>query len=105
MQFLAIMKSQPGAPGERMAPLAKRETLAAWEMTKAGIMRTLWYIPGADGPLGAVALLECVDQADAEAGCGALPFVAAGLVGLEVIPLGPCTAYEMLFDTRQAPGG
>ncbi len=102
MQFLAIMKGKPSTPREKMVPLAKQETLEAWAMTKADVMRSLWYIPGAEGPAGTVALLECTDQLEAEARCKALPFVVNGVVSLEIIPLGPCTAYEMLFGQEQA---
>lgn len=42
MQFLAIMKGRPGSRLEKMAPLAKRETLDAWAMTKADVVRSLW---------------------------------------------------------------
>lgn len=41
MQFLAAMKGKPGPPRETMAPLAKRETLAAWAVAKADAMRSL----------------------------------------------------------------
>ncbi len=97
MQFLAIMKGNPDAPKEKLAALQKQETLQAWEMTKADVMRSLWYIPGDHGPLGTVALLECADRQDAEAQCHRFPFVANGVVNLELVPLSPCTAYELLF--------
>lgn len=102
MQFLAIMKGKPDAPGEKMRSLSKPETARAWEMTKADVLRTLWYIPGSDGPLGTVALLECADRQEAERHCQEFPFVANGLVGLELVPLTPCTAYEMLFAAPTA---
>ncbi len=51
-----------------------------------------------------MALLERADQGEAEARCLALPFVANGIVSLEIIPLGPCTAYEMYFAQEQATG-
>ena len=49
------------------------------------------------GPLGTVTLLECADQHEAEAQCRKLPFVANGVVTLELVQLAPCTAYELLF--------
>ena len=101
MQFLAIMRGKPGTPKERLALLQKQETVESWKMAKADVLRSLWYIPGRDGPLGTVAILECADQ-DAEAHCRQFPFVVNGVVGLELMPLGPCTAYELLFD---APAG
>ena len=97
MQFLAIMRGKPGTPKERLASLQKQETVESWKMAKADVLRSLWYIPGRDGPLGTVAILECADQEDAEAHCRQFPFVVNGVVGLELMPLGPCTAYELLF--------
>lgn len=49
-----------------------------------------------------MALLECADQREAEARRQALPFVANGIVSLEIIPPGPCAAYEMLVAQEQA---
>ncbi len=66
-------------------------------MTKADFLRTLWYIPGGHGPLGTVALLECPDRQEAEKQCKMIPFFANGVVDLELVPLAPCTAYELLF--------
>ncbi len=97
MQFLAIMKGNPDAPREKMTSLQKSETVESWEMTKADVMRTLWYITGDHGPLGTVALLECADRKEAEEQCRKFPFVVNGVVTLELLPLSPCIAYEVLF--------
>jgi hypothetical protein len=97
MQFLTIMRGNPSASKEKQASLQKAETVEAWEMTKADVMRTLWYIPGNGHPLGTVALLECVDLDEAKRQCQKFPFVVNGIVSLDLIPLSPCTAYELLF--------
>ena len=97
MQFLAIMKSSPEGPHEKLKSLQKAETVEAWDMTRADVMRMLWYIPGEHGPLGTVALLECANKQEAQEKCGKFPFVANGVVTLDLIPLAPCTAYELLF--------
>lgn len=97
MQFLAIMKVDPATPKEKLLSLQKQETVESWKMTKTNVLRSLWYIPGEDAPLGTVAILECADQKAAEAHCQQFPFVANGVVGIELMPLGPCTAYELLF--------
>ncbi len=102
MQFLAIMKGNPAVPKETLKSLQRPETIASWEMTKTDVMRTLWYIPGEHGPLGTVALLECANQQEAESQCGKFPFVVNGVVDLEIIPLTPCTAYELLFAAPTA---
>lgn len=97
MQFLVIMKADPQSPKERLASLQRKETVEAWEMTKADVLRALWYIPSNEGPIGTVAILECASQKEAEAYCSKFPFVVNGVVSLELIALSPCTAYEMLF--------
>ena len=97
MQFLAIMKGNPHSPKEKLVSLQKQETIESWKMTKADVLRALWYIPGKEGPLGTVAILECADQNEAEAHCRQFPFVANDVVDLDLLPLGPCTAYELLF--------
>ena len=97
MQFLAIMKGNPHSPREKLTSLPKQETVEAWKMTKADVLRELWYIPGKEGPQGTVAILECADQKEAEAHCRQFPFVVNDVVSLDLMPLGPCTAYEMLF--------
>jgi len=44
-----------------------------------------------------VALLECPDRQEAEKQCKKFPCFANGVVDLELVPLPPCTAYELLF--------
>jgi len=54
-------------------------------------------------PSGTVALMECTDQKEAESQCNELPFIAHGVASLELLPLKPCTAYELLFDSKHKP--
>ncbi len=97
MQFLAIMKANPNAPPEKFKSLQHAETIEAWDMAKADIMRTLWFIAGDQSPLGTIALLECADRSEAENQCQKFPFVRNGVVNLEILHLAPCTSYEILF--------
>ena len=97
MQFLAIMKANSEAPTEKLLSFRKQETIEAWKMMKADVMRALWYVPGTEGPLGTVAILECSTQKEAEAHCSQFPLVVNNVVTLDLIPLGPCTSYELLF--------
>ena len=81
----------------------KPETVKTWEMAKADVLRTIWFIPGEPLPAGTVALLECASQQEAEAHCREFPFLINGIAGLEVIALAPCTAYELLFQEQYRP--
>lgn len=100
MQFIAIMKILPDVGKEKILSLNKIETVKTWEMAKADVLRTIWFIPGDPMPGGTVALLECADKQEAEAHCREFPFIINNVAGLEVIPLTPCTAYELLFEQR-----
>ena len=104
MQFLAIMKANPDLSpedlGTKIKGMVKEETLKAWQMTQADVIRTLWYIPGDSGPNGTIALLECSDRQEAEAQCQQFPFVINGIVTLDLITLTPCDAYELLFESQ-----
>ncbi len=103
MQYLAIMKILPDVTREKIMSFNKPETVKTWEMAKADVLRTIWFIPGEPLPAGTVALLECASQQEVEAHCREFPFLINGIAGLEVIALAPCTAYEMLFQKEYRP--
>jgi muconolactone delta-isomerase len=97
VQYLAILKIKPNTPKESLGPHIKPEAAKAWEMLAAGVIRSLYYIPGEHGPVGAVLLLEVGTPSEADALLKQLPFVEHGLVGIEVIPLAPFTGFASLF--------
>lgn len=94
MQFLAILKVKPDTTREKLGPLLKPEAAHAWEMTTSGILRSVHYIRG---PLGAVLLLETVDEEEAEKHVKHLPMVEHGLLSFEILPLTPFTGFAALF--------
>jgi hypothetical protein len=51
MQYLALLKLQPGTTREQLGPLMKLESAKAWEMMAADVLRSAHYIKG---PVGAV---------------------------------------------------
>lgn len=42
-------------------------------------------------------ILECADHKEAEAALASLPFVEAGLIAFDIIPLGPYSGFARLF--------
>ncbi|MBN1963734.1 MAG: superoxide dismutase [Anaerolineae bacterium] len=94
MQLLALEHDMPGATAEAFAPLAEAEAARAWELYQAGIIRALYF--RVDRP-AAVLLLECEDVDGARAILQTLPFVQAGLITFEIIPLVPYPGFARLF--------
>lgn len=94
MQFLAILKVKPDAPREKLGPLLKPEAAHVWEMTTSGVIRSVHYIKG---PVGAVLMLEAVDEQEAEKHIKQLPMVEHGLLSVEILPLTPFTGFAALF--------
>ena len=96
MQFLAILKVKPDAPREKLGPLIKPEASHVWDMTTSGVLRSVHYITG---PVGAVLMLEAVDEHEADEHVKKLPMVEQGLLSVEILPLTPFTGFEALFAT------
>ena len=99
MQLIALEVPVPGVEEERFAALGREEAAAVWALTQSGVIRTAWF--RADRT-EAVLLLECPSAPAAEAALADLPFVRAGLIGFEVIPLRPYPGFARLF-TETAP--
>lgn len=97
MRFLAILKVKPDTPREKLAPHMKPEAAKAWEMLASGVLRSIHYGQGSEGPVGAALLLECDNRHDAENHLKSLPFVDHGLVNVEVLALTPFSGFAVLF--------
>ena len=94
MQFLAILKVKPETPREKLGPLMKPEASHAWEMINSGVLRSIHYIKG---PVGAVLMLEAVDEEEAGRHVNQLPMVDQGLLSVEILPLTPFTGFATRF--------
>ncbi len=83
---------------------AQRKTLSAVETRSRlclGIdglrsRRSVHYIKG---PVGAVLMLEAVDEHEAEKHINLLPMVEHGLLSVEILPLTPFTGFSAFFAT------
>lgn len=94
MKIIAVERELAGATSADFARLGRAEARRAWELHQAGIIRELHF--RADRA-EAVLILECSGVAEAEAHLSTLPFVAAGLIAFELIPLRPYGGFARLF--------
>ena len=97
VQFLALLKTKPDTPREKIGPLLKPEAAKVWEMLAAGVLRSIHYINGSQSPVGAALLFEVNDRVAVEAHVKQLPLVEHGLLSVEVLPLSPFTGFATLF--------
>jgi muconolactone delta-isomerase len=79
---------------DELTALSKPDAAKTWEMMAAGVLRTVHFIKG---PAGAVLLFEAADEKEVETHIGQLPLVEARAVTVEILALGPFTAWALLF--------
>ncbi|MCU0508886.1 MAG: superoxide dismutase [Anaerolineae bacterium] len=94
MKIIALEHELPGATNAEFARLGRAEARRAWELHQAGIIRELYFRADRSE---AVLILECADVAEAETHLATLPFVAAGLIAFDLIPLRPYGGFARLF--------
>ena len=95
MKILALEHEQGDAAAHDFQRLARAEAARAWELYQAGLIRELYFRQ--DRP-EAVLLLECAGVEEAAATLATLPFVEAGLIAFELIPLAPYPGFARLFE-------
>lgn len=94
MKLLCLDVPQPGATPEQYAPHMEAEVRFAWDLYKQGLIRDIYFRQDRPG----VAILTEADSVEAaRARLMEIPLAKAGLIGWDVIPLGPMTHWEMLF--------
>lgn len=94
MKLLCLDIPQPGASLEKYGPHLKDEVLHGWELYKSGFTRDIYFRQDRPG-VAIIAEADSVDAAKAE--LMKFPLAKAGLIGWEVIPLGPFLNWELLF--------
>ncbi|PDS63042.1 superoxide dismutase [Rhizobium anhuiense] len=99
MKLLCLDVPQPGASLEKYAPHMQDEVRHAWQMYKGGIIRDIYFRQDRPGVV-IVAEAESVDAA--KAALAEFPLAKSGLIGWDVIPLGPFTNWESLFAQGNA---
>ncbi|WP_115512989.1 MULTISPECIES: superoxide dismutase [Xanthomonas] len=94
MKFLCLDTPQPGASLEKYQPHMLDEARHCWQDYKSGFVRDIYFRQDRPG----VAIIAEADSVEtAQKALSAFPLAKAGLIGWEVIPLGPFTNWEMLF--------
>ncbi len=94
MQILAIETSVDGVSDDQFGPLLKHEAKRVWELYQEGVLRQFYYRMGRND---AVFILECETVKDASDAIATLPFVRAGLIAFDFIPLAPFPVFAELF--------
>jgi hypothetical protein len=95
MKILALEKELPEATTEQFQQFSKGEALRVWELYQQGIVREMYF---REDRSEAVLMLECDDEAEAEAVLQTLPLVEAGLITFELIPLVAYPGFARLFS-------
>lgn len=95
MKILALEREFPENKAEQFERQAKSEAARVWELHQAGVIREMYF--RADQRT-AVLILECQDPEQARQILGTLPFVEAGLIEFEIIPLAAYDGFERLFN-------
>jgi muconolactone delta-isomerase len=94
VKIIALEHEESGADAAAFERLAQAEARRAWELHQGGIIRELYF--RADRT-EAVLILECDSVDEAGAHLATLPFVAAGLIRFELIPLRAYPGLARLF--------
>jgi hypothetical protein len=95
MKILALEHEVPGATAEQFQQYAKAEARKVWEYHQAGVIRELYFRADKNE---AVLILECGSVIEAHGILATLPFVQAGLISFEAIPLKAYPGFARLFD-------
>ena len=99
MKFLCLDLPQPGASLEKYQPYLVDEVRHTWQLYKSGVIRDIYLRQDRPG----VAIIAEADSLDSTKDLLAeVPLAKAGLIGWDVIPLGPFVNWELLFAAIDA---
>ena len=94
VKIIALEREIPGIEVDAFDPHRQSETRKVWELYQAGIIRELYF---RNDRREAVFILECDDVGTARKHLGTLPFVKAGLIIFDLIPVKPYPGFARLF--------
>jgi len=94
MRILCLDVPNPGYTIDDYMPHMNAETLFGWELYKNGTIRDLYF---RQDRLGVALFTEFDSVEECKKVLAEFPLAKAGLIGWDVIPLGPFTSWEMLF--------
>ncbi len=99
MKLLCLDVPQPGVTLAQYEPYMKDEVRHSWKFYKDGAIRDIYFRQDRPG-VAIIAEFETIEAA--RTALAEFPLALAGLIGWEVIPLGPFTNWEALFDPQLA---
>jgi hypothetical protein len=99
MKLLCLDVPQPGATLEKYQPHMTDEVRHTWSLYKGGIVRDIYFRQDRPG-VAIIAEAESVEAA--KEALAEFPLAKAGLIGWDVIPLGPFLNWESLFAPSNA---
>ncbi len=95
MKILAQLTPKPGRSPADFQPYLVAEEKAVWGAYREGWLREMYLQPE---PLTVSLVFELPSTAELEARLQAFPIVAAGLLDVRLVGLGPWLPLEALFD-------
>ena len=95
MKVLALEHELPEATADQFQQFAKAEARKVWELQQSGFIRELYFRADRNE---AVIIVEAASAAEAQEGLVTLPFVRAGLIAFEFIPLKAYPGFSRLFE-------
>jgi len=98
MKIIALERVIPGIEDNAFVPHREAEARKIWELYQAGIIRELYF---RTDRTEAVFILECDNISTARNHLGTLPFVKAGLIIFDLIPLKPYPGFARLFRSNE----
>jgi muconolactone delta-isomerase len=98
MKILALEHELPGATADQFQQFAQAEARRVWELHQSGLIRELYFRADRNE---AVLVLEGASPAEAREVLATLPFVRAGLIAFEIIPLKAYPAFARLFEDQE----
>jgi hypothetical protein len=94
MKLLCLDVPAANASMEAYLPHLESEVKTTWGFYKSGIVRDIYFRQ--DRP-GVAIFVEAASVDAARSSLMELPLAKAGLIGWDIIPLGPFTNWELLF--------
>jgi hypothetical protein len=94
MKLLCLDIPQPGASLEQYGPHLEAEVRHGWSLYKFGFVRDIYFRQDRPG-VAIIAEADSVEAAHAQ--LMKFPLAEVGLIGWDVIPLGPMLNWELLF--------
>lgn len=98
MKFVCSLLAKPTAAPERFMSYEEPESQQVWELYTAGTLKEIYLRTDA---IGAVIILQCASQAEAENAINSLPMVKAGLFDLSYMALGEWPEMTRMLHEHQ----